>query len=294
MSTNRFISIDVETANSWFGSICQVGVVEFVNGQIVNEWERLVDPEDDFFEFNTRIHGITAGMVADQPTFQAVLETVRTLASDSLITSYGHFDRSAFSQACDTRKLPPMANDWLNIQSAVRRAWPDRYATEGYRLNAVCKHLGIPLARHHNALDDARAAGIVLLRACEASGGIHPQDWLARNRQPIQIAAASVVNASGPLAGEGIVFTGAMQMARQKAQDLAAAMGCEPLNGVTKKTTILVVGDQDLSRLAGKQKSSKHLKAEELIKVGQEIRIISESDFLAMVSIDEADRQSPA
>ncbi|WP_063914675.1 exonuclease domain-containing protein [Pseudomonas sp. p21] len=293
MSTNRFISIDVETANSWFGSICQVGVVEFVDGQIVNEWESLVDPEDDFFEFNTRIHGITAVMVAGQPTFQAVLETVRMLASDSLITSYGHFDRAAFSQACDTRKLPPMANDWLNIQSAVRRAWPDRYATGGYRLNAVCKHLGIPLARHHNALDDARAAGIVLLRACEASG-IHPQDWLARNRQPIQIAAASVVNASGPLAGEGIVFTGAMQMARQKAQDLAAAMGCEPSNGVTKKTTILVVGDQDLSRLAGKQKSSKHLKAEELIKVGQEIRIISESDFLAMVSIDEADRQPAA
>ncbi len=290
MSTNRFISIDVETANSWFGSICQVGVVEFFDGQIVNEWESLVDPEDDFFEFNTRIHGITAGMVAGQPNFQAVLETVRTLASDSLITSYGHFDRSAFSQACDTRKLPPMANQWLNIQPTVRRAWPDRYAPGGYRLNAVCEHLGIPLARHHNALDDARAAGFILLRACEDIG-ILPQDWLARNRQPIQAAVASDVNASGPLSGENIVFTGAMQMSRQKAQDLAASVGCEPSNGVTKKTTILVVGDQDLSRLAGKQKSSKHLKAEELIKVGQEIRIIGESDFLAMVSIDEADRQ---
>lgn len=293
MSTNRFVSIDVETANSWFGSICQIGMVEFADGQIVNEWESLVDPEEDFFEFNTCIHGITPDMVAGQPPFQSVLETVRSLASDSLITSYGHFDRSAFSQACATRKLPPIGNHWLNIQPAVRRAWPDRYATGGYRLNAVCKHLSISLSRHHNALDDARAAGLVLLRACEVTG-ISPTDWVARNRQPIQIATASVVNTSGPLSGENIVFTGAMQMARQKAQDLAAAMGCLPSNGVTKKTTILVVGDQDLSRLAGKEKSSKQLKAEELIKAGHEIRIIGESDFLAMVTIDEADRQISA
>ncbi|MEF9900752.1 MAG: exonuclease domain-containing protein [Pseudomonas sp.] len=290
MSSNRFVSIDVETANSWFGSICQIGVVEFVDGQITNEWDSLVDPEDDFFEFNTRIHGITSGMIAGQPPFQTVLETVRSLAADNLIASYGHFDRSAFSQACDTRNLVPMSNHWLNIQPAVRRAWPDRYATGGYRLNAVCKYLGIPLARHHNAIEDARAAGLVLLRACEETG-ISPAGWIARNRQPINTATAMVVNAAGPLSDESIVFTGAMQMPRQKAQDLAAAMGCSPSNGVTKKTTILVVGDQDLTRLAGKEKSSKHLKAEELIKAGHEIRIIGESDFLAMVTLDKADRQ---
>lgn len=289
MSTNRFVTIDVETANSWFGSICQIGLVEFIDGQIVNEWESLVDPEDDFLEFNTSIHGISSGMVAGQPSFQTVLETVRSLAADSLIASYGHFDRSAFSQACDTRKLVPMSNHWLNIQPAVRRAWPDRYASSGYRLNAVCKHLGIQLTRHHNAIDDARAAGLILLKACESSG-VSPADWIARNRQPIKVATASMVNTAGPLVDESIVFTGTMQMPRQKAQDLAAAMGCVPSNGVTKKTTVLVVGDQDLSRLAGKAKSSKHLKAEELIRAGHEIRIISESDFLAMVMLNEADK----
>ncbi|WP_178085215.1 MULTISPECIES: hypothetical protein [unclassified Pseudomonas] len=39
----------------------------FADAQIVNEWEGLVDPEDDFFDFNTQIHGITADMVAGQP-----------------------------------------------------------------------------------------------------------------------------------------------------------------------------------------------------------------------------------
>jgi DNA polymerase-3 subunit epsilon len=41
----------------------------------------------------------------------------------------------------------------------------------------------------------------------------------------------------------------------------------------------LVVGDQDVTRLAGHSKSSKHRKAEELIAKGVPIRILRESDF---------------
>jgi len=290
MSNNRFIAIDVETANSWFGSICQIGAVEFVDGQVDREWESLIDPEDEFLDFNIGIHKITPDMVAGKPLFDTALEQIKRLAGDGLVTSYGHFDRSAFSQACDIRKLPRMNNNWLNIHPVVKRAWPEKYAEGGFRLNLVCKYLGIPLPRHHNAIDDARAAGLVLLKACESTG-IPPSDWLARNKRPIHIADAPTVNTDGPLAGESIVFTGAMQMPRQHAQNLAASIGCTPTNGVTKKTTILVVGDQDLTKLAGKEKSSKHRKAEELITTGQNIRIIGETDFMAMVALDDEDNR---
>jgi DNA polymerase-3 subunit epsilon len=45
-----------------------------------------------------------------------------------------------------------------------------------------------------------------------------------------------------------------------------------------------VVGDQDIRRLAGHEKSSKHRKAEELIRQGQRIRIVGESDFKSIVA----------
>jgi DNA polymerase-3 subunit epsilon len=295
MSENHFIAIDVETANSWFGSICQIGVVEFAGGQIVQEWETLVDPEGDFLDFNVRIHKITPEMVTGQPLFAGALEQVKQIAGESLIASYGHFDRSAFSQACHTRSLTNIANPWINIHSVVKRAWPEKYVDGGYRLNSVCKYLGIPLPRHHNAVDDARAAGLILSRACETTG-IAAVEWISKNRRSLHTATAAkleiAVNQDGPLAGESIVFTGALQMPRQQAQALAAAIGCAPTNSVTKKTTILVVGDQDLTRFGGKDKSSKHVKAEELMESGQDIQIIGESDFLAMIAIDDAD-QSP-
>ena len=72
-------------------------------------------------------------------------------------------------------------------------------------------------------------------------------------------------------------------MRRREAADAAAQAGCEVISGVTKKTTLLVVGDQDITKLNGKSKSTKHLKAENLILKGSKIRILRESDFISLV-----------
>lgn len=73
---------------------------------------------------------------------------------------------------------------------------------------------------------------------------------------------------------------------------MAAQIGCQVGANVTKKTTLLVVGDQDIKRLAGHERSSKHRKAEELISIGFQIRIIRESDFkeLAALAVEGAVR----
>ena len=74
-------------------------------------------------------------------------------------------------------------------------------------------------------------------------------------------------------------------MSREEAAECAAQAGCTVTAGVTKKTTLLVVGTQDLTLLAGHDKRTKHRKAEDLIAKGQAIQILSEKDFIAMVSL---------
>lgn len=44
----QFVAIDVETANADMGSICQIGLARFVDGDLAEEWVTLVDPEDYF------------------------------------------------------------------------------------------------------------------------------------------------------------------------------------------------------------------------------------------------------
>ena len=75
-------------------------------------------------------------------------------------------------------------------------------------------------------------------------------------------------------------------MPRHEAADAAATAGCEVATNVSKHTTLLVVGNQDVRKLAGQERSTKQLKAEGLISEGQKIRIISESDFQRITSLD--------
>ena len=52
------------------------------------------------------------------------------------------------------------------------------------------------------------------------------------------------------------MFTGALGVPRREAADMAAAAGCDVAANVTNKTTLLVVGTQDKSKLKGYEKSS--------------------------------------
>ena len=139
-------------------------------------------------------------------------------------------------------------------------------------------------------MEDAKASGQVIIAAVEQTG-LDIGAWLKRVHQPIDPNNSSSGSAisregdpKGELSGEVLVFTGALEIPRREATDLAASIGCTVAQGVTKKTTLLVVGDQDVTKLAGKTKSSKHIKAEQLIKKGQGIRIIKESDFKELVN----------
>jgi len=65
----EFVAIDVETANADMASICQIGIAQFRDGTLVEEWKTYVDPQDHFDGINVSIHGIDEDVVAGSPTF---------------------------------------------------------------------------------------------------------------------------------------------------------------------------------------------------------------------------------
>jgi DNA polymerase-3 subunit epsilon len=171
----------------------------------------------------------------------------------------------------------------------VRRTWRE-LAYKGYGLRNVCEKIGYKF-RQHDALEDAKAAGHVLLAALHESK-TELEYWHRRALQPIDPSSsypgASVQrdgNPEGDLFGEVVSFTGALELRRGEAADLAAHVGCRVASGMSKKVTILVVGDQDVRKLAGHEKSTKHRKAEQLVALGHPIRMIRETDFTALVRL---------
>lgn len=291
-----FIAVDVETANADLSSICQIGLAAFEKGVLRRTWSTLIDPEDFFDGLNISIHGIDEDRIAGAPTFVRVFETLSQFTEGAVVASHTPFDRLALARACERYRLPELACTWLDTARVVRRAW-QKWASSGYGLTNVAEGLGISYVPH-DAEEDARAAGAVLLAAVQETG-LSITDWLERVRRPIGSESGSGItrtgNVEGPLFGEVAVFTGALSIPRREAADLAAVAGCDVANSVTQSTTLLVVGDQDVRKLAGHQKSSKHRKAEKLIAAGQQIKVLSErraGPHRGSVSQDDVGRTS--
>jgi DNA polymerase-3 subunit epsilon len=166
----------------------------------------------------------------------------------------------------------------------ARRAWPELIGNGGHGLASLKQFLGLEF-NHHDAEEDARAAAMVVLLAEEHTGQSFKALSDVRHHArsyPAQIKMAG--DASGPLFGQVAVFTGRLSIARSEAARLAASAGITIKTSVSKKITLVVVGDQDLGLLApGETKSTKHRRAEELIDEGCDIRIIGESEFRMLV-----------
>ena len=278
MSQTAFWALDVETANADRSSICQIGAVEFVLGKPQRTISSLIDPEAEFNGMNVSIHGIDAARVAGAPVFGGIYPVLRDAIGSGFVVTHTAFDRTAVHRACARAGVEPPSWQWIDSASCARRAWPD-VAWRGYGLAALSERLGISF-RHHDAAEDARAAGHILVAASLAAG-IEVPEWISRCRAPIDpLCSGKRIslsgNPAGVLAGEVVVFTGALSMLRADAARLAAAIGCDVDAGVTKRTTMLVCGNGAGSKLA---------KAQRLIKAGQDIELLTEPDFTDLVQI---------
>ncbi|WP_165888735.1 exonuclease domain-containing protein [Mannheimia granulomatis] len=65
---NKFVIVDIETANPDITSICQIAIVTYENGEITDQWHTLINPKTYFHEINVMIHGITERKVRNAPT----------------------------------------------------------------------------------------------------------------------------------------------------------------------------------------------------------------------------------
>lgn len=284
-----FVTIDVETANANLASICQIGLVHWVDNTPLSEYSILVNPEDYFSSVNIGIHSITKDKVKGSPAFPEVYDDLKKMLSQRKVFSHTHFDKASFYRACEKYEKDNIDCEWLDSSIVARRTW-DEVSKKGYGLNNVCKLIGYHF-RHHDALEDAKACGYVII-AAEEKTGLSAEDIILKKPNYRRIRDNQLskiqVNQDGIFLNETIVFTGALKIPRVKAAEVAASMGCNVSNTVNKKTSLLVVGDIDARVTKDEEKTSKMIKAEELILAGVNIRIIGETDFFSMFGDCEA------
>ena len=280
----RFVALDVETANSNNFSICQIGLACVRYDNSMEMCSQLVFTDEAFADFNVGIHGIDEETIKSSPSFPDVIENLRSVLEAHTIIQHSNFDKQAMDLACHFHELPKLNTSWLDSVKISRRAWPEFIGNGGHGLANLKTELDLKF-RHHDAAEDARAAAEVVLLAEKKLGKNF--DQIANESSKTKSYPKSVAiegNQSGALYGQVACFTGALSISREEVSAMAAREGITVKSGVSKKLTMLVVGDQDLELLAGHSKSSKHRKAEELIAQGNELRIIGEKEFLLLIN----------
>ncbi len=180
--SNKFVAIDVETANENVSSICQIGLAVFEHGEIIKEWVTLVNPEEDFSAMNVGIHGIKESDVKSKPKFIEIYDELYGYINECICVSHSHFDRVSINRSIEKYSLNKPAVTWLDSARVARRTWT-QLASKGYGLYNVCEIIGYKF-KHHDALEDAKACGVILHEALKISGK-SIAEWLERVELPI-------------------------------------------------------------------------------------------------------------
>ena len=301
-----FTAIDFETANSYRGSPCAVGLVKVRDGQIINEAFTLIHPPagfDHFDGYNTWVNGINAEMVADAPLWRQVADwIVRYAESNTLVCHNAGFDMSVIRYACVADDIPWPSVDFLCTMVLARRA----YRLPCYRLPFVADACDVELQQHHQASADARCAALIAIAMARKQGAQTLADLAksfsvsighietghytssmhcgpgAHGRSLIRADGNADADPCHPFYGRVIVFTGAlMSRTRQMAWDDVVKVGGIPELNVTNHTNVLVMGAINPAVLApGMVTTGKAAKAFALQDKGQDIELMTEDDFL--------------
>lgn len=86
--TGRYIAFDVETPNSANNRMSAIGVTVVERGEVVEQYDYLVNPETRFASFNVALTGITPEMVADKPIFPQLWRELEPVFSSGLLVAH--------------------------------------------------------------------------------------------------------------------------------------------------------------------------------------------------------------
>ncbi|MFD1849908.1 3'-5' exonuclease [Oceanobacillus bengalensis] len=160
----NFVSIDFETANEKRYSPCAIGVVIANEKEIIDEFYSLINPMMAFNPYNAYIHGIEEQDIIGAPTFTELWPTLNKFLLNNLVVAHNaSFDMSVIRNTLDYFHLPYPEMEYLCTVKVSQKVLP---YMENHKLNTLAAYHGFEL-EHHHALEDARVAAKIFMKALE-------------------------------------------------------------------------------------------------------------------------------
>ena len=159
-----FVVVDLETTggNPAGAHITEVGAVKIRGGEVLGEFQTLVNPAEPIPSFISVLTGITDRMVADSPRIDSVLPTFMEFARHSVLVAHNApFDISFLKAAAALT-----GHHWPSFRvvdtAHLARQLISRDEAPNRKLGTLARLFGAATTPDHRALHDARATVDVL------------------------------------------------------------------------------------------------------------------------------------
>lgn len=159
-----FVVVDVEAtgAKTPPNRIIELGAYRIHQGQIVDTFLTLVNPEIPIPRFVMALTGISNEMVKDVPLFAEVVPRWLNFVSEAVLVAHNALFDTSFLNHEISRVYPGhrMVNPHLCTVKLSRQAIP---GLDNYRLDTIADHFSIPIVSRHRAGSDALATAHIFL-----------------------------------------------------------------------------------------------------------------------------------
>ena len=157
--------VDLETTGitATGDRITEIGIVLVEDGEVIEEWQSLVNPECTIPGEIQALTGITDRMVANAPTFAELAREVSArLAGCVFVAHNARFDYGFIKNAFRRMEMPFSAEVLCTVRLS-RRLYPE-YSS--HSLDALIARHGLKAEDRHRALGDARVTWALLDAMC--------------------------------------------------------------------------------------------------------------------------------
>ena len=176
LSQITFCVVDLETTGgAETDMITEIGAVKVRGGEVLGEFQTLVNPKAHIPPLIAVLTGITNQMVATAPGLRQVLPSFLAFAHGAVIVAHNApFDVGFLRRACDAADYP--FPRWPVVDTAaLARQILLRDEVSNCRLATLARHFHTAIAPNHRALTDAQATVEVFHGLLERVGnlGVH-------------------------------------------------------------------------------------------------------------------------
>ena len=158
-----FVVFDLETTglNPKNDHIIEIGAVKISNRKVIDSFSTFVHTDRKLPSKIIELTSITDNMLAGQPEIDEALPAFLDFAKDCVLVAHNaKFDVGFIREKVKVLSIDnyePSSLDTLELSKALIKD------VKNYKLSTLTKKLGINLVNHHRAVDDANAAGQLLI-----------------------------------------------------------------------------------------------------------------------------------